>query len=276
MTSTSMPWIKLYTEMLDDAKLLPLSDPVKWRFVQLILLAGDCDQGGWLANNIGPLPVNIIALRLRVPVEQLKKDLACLQAAGLMIFERKTCAWMVTNFEKRQGRPQSKKREMWRENKKRQRRVLEDTVETHKGVHNDGGDGVLLTEEDLEGDKDLEEEGESGADAPATNPLPAPVRVYEENGGKYQSGSLVDGTSKKDYARAFIVGHIKDTPESLNLWGKVVFAYQAQWSPKSYTVMVNDYYLRGRIPGQSSGNGHQPSGKYDALLRSLETPDGNA
>jgi N-terminal phage replisome organiser (Phage_rep_org_N) len=293
MTSTSMPWVKLFTEMLDDAKLLPLSEPLKWRFVQLILLAGDCDQGGWLANNMGPLAVDIIALRLRAPLDQLKKDLARLLDSGLMAFDRKTGAWMVTNFEKRQGRPQSKKRELWREQKGRQRRVLADTA----GTPPSSAEGVRLTEEDLEEEKEEEgeEEGELRADAPApANPdavgefgerstsakqpadLPAPIRVYEESGGKYQSGNLIDGTSKKDYAKKYILAHVKDTAESLELWGRVVFGYQTEWSPKSYTVMVNDYYLRGRVPGQPNGTNGQRStmpGKYDALLRSLEAPE---
>lgn len=287
MTSASMPWVKLFTEMLDDAKLLPLTEPVKWRFVQLILLAGDCDQGGWLANNVGPIPVETIAMRLRTSFEQLKKDLAHLQAAGLMAFDRKSNAWMVTNFEKRQGRPQAQKRELWREQKNRQRRVRADTAETPPN----GREGVRLTEEELEEEKDLEGEGESGAGAPhpsgtepmgefgerSINPkqpadLPAAVRVYEANGGKYPTGTLIDGTSKKEHARMFISDHVQDTPESLALWGKVVFAYQVQWSAKSYTVMVNDYYARGRIPGQPN-NGHAPVGKYDALLRSLEEPE---
>lgn len=274
MTHASMPWVKLFTEMLDDAKLLPLTEPVKWRFVQLLLLAGDCDQDGWLANNMGPIPVETIALRLRTSFDQLKKDLTRLQAAGLLLFDRKANAWMVTNFSKRQGRPQSLKRQLWRENKKRQRSVLEDTRGTPSDVHSLSNNGVRVTEEEEEGEK--EEEGSAGAPHPkdfelmgetaerSTNgsqpaALPASVRVYEANGGKYPTGTLIDGTSKKDHARIYIAEHVTDSPESLALWGKVVFAYQAQWSAKSYTVMVNDYYARGRIPGQPTGKEKMPS-----------------
>lgn len=288
-----MPWVKLFTEMLDDAKLLPLTEAVKWRFVQLILLAGDCDQGGWLANNVGPIPVETIAMRLRTTFDQLKKDLARLQAAGLMVFDRKSNAWKVTNFDKRQGRPQAQKRELWRDQKHRQRRVRADTGGTPSGVRPQHGNGVHLTEEELEEEKDLEgeEEGEPGAAAPhpedtepmgefgesSTSPkqpadLPAAVRVYEANGGQYASGTLIDGTTKKEHARQYIAEHVRDTPESLELWGKVVFAYQVQWSAKSYTVMVNDYYARGRIPGQPT-NGKAPASKYAALMRGLEEPE---
>jgi len=42
----SMPWVKIYTEILDDVKLSKLTDDQKWRFVQLILLAATCDAAG--------------------------------------------------------------------------------------------------------------------------------------------------------------------------------------------------------------------------------------
>lgn len=265
MTATSMPWVKLYTETLDDAKLLPLGECTKWRFVQLILLAGDCDQGGWLANNMGPITIETISMRLRVTVEQLKKDLSALQAAGLMTLDAKSKAWQVTNFDKRQGRPQSQKRELWRDQKNRQRRVRADTVRSPTDVHTGNGSGVRLTEEEVEEDKDLDIEGEkSGADAPTPNQ----IKVYESNGGQYPTGKLIDGTSKKEHAKVYIIEHVSDTPGSLDLWGKVVFAYQAQWSGKSYTVMVNDYYLRNRIPGQATTN-NPNGGKLSAVGQML-------
>jgi hypothetical protein len=81
------------------------------------------------------------------------------------------------------------------------------------------------------------------------------VRVFMESGGKFPSGKLVDGTSRRDAAIRFIENAVKDTPDSLTLWAKVVSGYCIQWSPKSYTVMVNEYYLRDRIPGVSNGQG---------------------
>ena len=60
---------------------------------------------------------------------------------------------------------------------------------------------------------------------------------------------MIDGTTKKERAIGYILANVKDEPSSLELWGKVVYGYCAQWSNKSYTVMVNDYYLRGRVPG---------------------------
>jgi len=95
--------------------------------------------------------------------------------------------------------------------------------------------------------------------------LPAAIQVYEDNGGKYKSGKLSDGTTYRDKARQFITEHVTDTPESLMLWGRVVAGYTSQWAKTSYTIMVNDYYLMGyapgdKKPGRSNGNGKLATG----------------
>lgn len=96
------------------------------------------------------------------------------------------------------------------------------------------------------------EKSKSGAPSRATSEnLPEAARIYVENGGKFKTGELPDGTPRKDRAIAFIVENVADTPDSLRLWGRVVYGYCAIWSPKSYTVMVNEYYLRHRVPGES-------------------------
>lgn len=110
---------------------------------------------------------------------------------------------------------------------------------------------------DSEAEVDSEaEEMQSGAGAPPplapAAPLPLAVQVYVEKGGKFPAGKLADGRSKKSHAIAVIAEKVRETPESLALWGRVVEAYQLQWSAKSYTVMINDYYLRGRVPGAAA------------------------
>jgi hypothetical protein len=113
----------------------------------------------------------------------------------------------------------------------------------------------------------------AGASAPAGKPaspiLPPAAQVFEDNGGKWAKGTLQDGTPKKDRAIAWITERVADTPDSLALWAKVVAGYSAQWSAYSYTVMVNDYYLNGRIPGEarpsSGSNGHGPPRENAAL-----------
>lgn len=104
----------------------------------------------------------------------------------------------------------------------------------------------------------------------AQSPLPIQVQAFIDSGGKFPSGSLADGTSKRDNAIRVICETVKDDPESLELWRKVVNGYCAQWSSKSYTVMINDYYLKGRVPGQTSnGNG---SNAHAATQRHIDPP----
>ncbi len=103
-----------------------------------------------------------------------------------------------------------------------------------------------------------EEKEITGASA-RPSALPPAAQVFEANGGKWATGTLADGTPKRDRAIVWISERVADTPESLRLWADVVAGYCAQWSPHSYTVMVNDYYLKGRVPGEPraspGGNG---------------------
>lgn len=110
MTSP-MPWVKAYTEMLDDTKLLRLNDACCWRFMQLILLAGVCDAEGLLTTGTGPMSLDDIAVRLRVRPSRLAPQMDSLVNVGLV--ENTPNGYRVTKFSERQGRKQSEKREKW-------------------------------------------------------------------------------------------------------------------------------------------------------------------
>lgn len=116
MGNTPMPWIKLYTELLDDPKIGRMADSVKLRFIQLLLIAGECDSSGCLINGDTPLSSDEIAWRLRVDVSVLMTDINTLCAAGLI--ERCNDTFCIKNFAKRQGRPQFERQAKWRETQK--------------------------------------------------------------------------------------------------------------------------------------------------------------
>jgi len=149
MSKSQMPWIKLYPEILDDPKIGRLSDVTKWRFVQLILYAGELDTEGYLPQNLDDA-----AWRLRTDVATLTQDLQALSRAGLVHYEEDTGMWCVTKFADRQGRAQAEKRELWRERQRRHREKLEDVTQESRVTN------VGLTP--LEG----EEEGEEAARNP--------------------------------------------------------------------------------------------------------------
>lgn len=88
-------WIKLYVELLDDMKIGPLPVWLKWRFVELLLVAAEGDGSGTLPS------VTQMAWRLRVGEDDLLKSLGALREIGVVYLEGDR--WKVTSFEKRQA-----------------------------------------------------------------------------------------------------------------------------------------------------------------------------
>jgi len=46
----AMPWVKLHTSYLDDSRFARLDDGQKFRFFQLLMLAGQLDAGGYFTS----------------------------------------------------------------------------------------------------------------------------------------------------------------------------------------------------------------------------------
>ena len=116
---SGMPWVKLYTEMLDDVKLVRLTDQQKWRFVQLILLAAECDAGGALVTGDSQMTTIDIAWRLRCDEVSLSQDIAVLTRAGLLFDDGGML--IISKFVDRQGPTQANKREQWRKRQQARR-----------------------------------------------------------------------------------------------------------------------------------------------------------
>jgi hypothetical protein len=114
-----MPWIKLYTELLDDPDVGKLPELVKLRFIQLLLYAGELDAEGYLISSGKALSLEDIAWRLRLDPQQLDNELKILEAAGLV--DKKADTWLIPSFSERQGRSQNEKRRQWRERQRRHR-----------------------------------------------------------------------------------------------------------------------------------------------------------
>lgn len=95
-------WEKLWHDMLDDSKLAPLSDALKWRFCSLILVAGRSGENGILPE----LPE--LAWVLRKSEEELRIDLPLLAQRGLIELVLHTDGsdrWFITNYTIRQQTP---------------------------------------------------------------------------------------------------------------------------------------------------------------------------
>lgn len=118
-------WTKLYHEILDDPKIGRFPVNLKWRFVELLLLAGELDEDGFLP----PLPD--MAWRLRVDEATLHQDMMQMQAAGIAevrAYDLLDNRWYLSNFAKRQA--PSPAAERMRELRKRKRKEAKEKENT--------------------------------------------------------------------------------------------------------------------------------------------------
>jgi len=179
MPTSGMPWIKLYTEFLDDPKVGFVPELAQLLLMKLFLIAGECDAEGYLANGDDLLTKEHIAWRLRIPADDFVQRWDALEEAGF-VCEEDDGALLVVKFQERQGRSQSQKREQWRERKARQREnqagQASDSNESHAGVTRDAdGSHAAREREEGEKEKELEKRTLQGADAPAVSSPPVPT-----------------------------------------------------------------------------------------------------
>ena len=127
-----MPWVKLYTEILDDMKMNRLTDAQKWRFIQLILLAAECDAEGTLVTGDTFVTHEDVTNRLRCDSQELKKDMSKLKSLGLVTIDDGVIT--IVSFTNRQGPTQEEKRKKWRERQRKRRERAKMSPESHGGV----------------------------------------------------------------------------------------------------------------------------------------------
>ncbi len=128
-----MPWIKVYIEILDDVKILRLSNSQKWRFLSLILFAAECDADGALVTGDSIVTHDDVSIRLRCDIEELKKDVEKMVSLGLVFMDGDII--VISNFSERQGPTQEEKRKKWRERQRERRsRVIGESSMSHQRV----------------------------------------------------------------------------------------------------------------------------------------------
>jgi hypothetical protein len=89
-------WIKLFIEILDNDKFGTLPEFMKWRAVELFLVAGENGNDGLLP------PVARLAWRLRHDQAKIVETLSALTQIG--VAHETPEGWVVTHFAERQGR----------------------------------------------------------------------------------------------------------------------------------------------------------------------------
>jgi DnaD/phage-associated family protein len=89
-------WLKLWIDMLDDAKVAKMSDWQFRKFINSMLVAKECDKDGLLPS------IQELAWRLRESEKQITKALTDLSSYGVVRFDAHTGTWLIVNFKKRQ------------------------------------------------------------------------------------------------------------------------------------------------------------------------------
>lgn len=159
-----MPWVKVYTEMLDDPKLAKIDDVIKWRFVELILVAAECDAGGAFIVGDSEMTIDDIAWRLRMDKTKLSSEIGALIKAGIL--HKDGSILEIPKFAERQGPTQKEKRETWKaRQQKRRERVTRESLNP-----DDAGHALEKSRED----KNREEEEET------LPPLPDNCKYWED------------------------------------------------------------------------------------------------
>ncbi len=110
---TSKYWLKLYHELLDDSKVMTLRPALRWRFIECLLVAGECDQDGLIPDSPR------YAWRVRASEEIVHTELTELAEAGLLT--RADGQWYVNKFAERQVAVTGAERwKRWNERKRKQ------------------------------------------------------------------------------------------------------------------------------------------------------------
>jgi len=142
-------WIKLYHEILDDAKMGRLPDRLWRRAIELFLMAGEEHDGGNLPS------LADMAWRLRLDDDVLLNDLQELAQVNI-VTQRDDGSWFVTNFAERQGAMGDAERQRrYRERQHRTQYYGNDTRD--ETVTKCNTDVDIDVDKDIDKDVDIEE-----------------------------------------------------------------------------------------------------------------------
>lgn len=171
-------WIKLYHEILDDAKMGRLSDRLWRRAIELFLLAGEEHEGGHLP------PIADMAWRLRLNGDELLDDLRSLAKVDI-VTQLEDGSWFVTNFAERQGAMSNAERQKRYRDRKRKERYYGDGDGDDTKQSQGHNDIVTKHNTDIDIDKDIDEDIDRDVDVDVDVEIDNlnPFALYEQANG---------------------------------------------------------------------------------------------
>lgn len=157
-------WIKLWLDIIDDPKMGRLPDHIWRRAVEVFLMAGEYGDEGFLPSE------NDMAWRLRTDETNIRKDLQCLEEAGLLVKGKDD--WKVKNFKKRQWSESLERVKKFREGKKKR-----------NGYSNGSGSGDVTSRESSSASASVSSSSSLSSSGSSSCSLEDVTKVYEENIG---------------------------------------------------------------------------------------------
>jgi hypothetical protein len=130
-----MPWLKIYTRKLDDARFAKIAPAHLGRWLQLMLLSGKLDAGGCFIENGCQLTMDEIAWKLRCDKAELVKDFEALQSAGLIILNGHGPE--LSNFMEEQGPSNKEQRKAWKRRQGKHRTLVATVTQVQQRVTRD-------------------------------------------------------------------------------------------------------------------------------------------
>jgi len=260
MSSSSMPWIKLYVETLDDPKMGRLNDRLWRRSIEVFMLAGKTGAGGFLP------PIEDMAWILRTTPEELAAELE--ELARVNIVNQTEDGWCVTHFAVRQDADSNAERQRrYRERQQHDRyegneevtekEVIEsnETVTECNDASNEKDNELsqrlrLRLREDQEG----EEEGgasTSGASAPEPPKPPASPSKLSDPRSKHPAILCAKGVARHYPPLEIYDEVIRVLGEHPD--GAKLATCRQEWVKRGYNgnawAWLTDWYLTGIPPG---------------------------
>lgn len=250
---TSYSWIKLYHEVLHDPKMGRLTDNLWRRTIEVFLLAGEVGNDGALP------PLEDMAWTLRLSIEELEANLTALSKYDIVA--QTPYGWSVTHFSKRQAPIDVNERvSAYRDRVKKHDYYAPVTDEKQEG-----NEDVTNRYRDTEKSK-IQNKNRSEKNRAEKPPTPPQIQAYRSVAHRYPNKGLYE----------LICTHVKDDPDSLELFKKIITGWIAMgWNPANINGIL-EFVDRGEIPHKNgtgkSGNGSTGNGMLDAIRRAQQEP----
>jgi len=238
-------WAKLWIDVLDDHKLGPLDDHLWRRFFELVLVAKEADDAGWLP------PVESMAWRLRCDEGELAADLQALSQVrardGPGLVECVDGAWCVTSFVKRQEtamEPTERKRRQ----RERERNRARDSAGTATVTEGDDEGHGKVTGRDEGGHADVTPRTQTRQDK-TRETRQDKTRPDQTAGLPHPAATPKTGKPPPDRLSTVTMGEIRQPDEALlRVWPAFQKAMQAQLEKAVY-----EQWIAGLKPVKAEG-----------------------